>query len=587
MPFSDTEAAAKETKRMFKYLKKYWLFALLTPLFMLGEVAADLVQPKLMRVIVDDGVLGLSNGSSDFGIIIKTGLLMIVIVALGGFAGVMSGVFGNLCSQNFGNDIRKDCFKRTMEFSFAQTDRFSTGSVVTRITNDITQLQNMVLQSLRGFVRTGLLIIGGIICLLTLDLSFGAVALCVLPFVLGLVIYFISKANPIFEVLQSKLDRLNCVVQENVAGARVVKAYVKEDYENERFKKANNELVGTQLRVLELFSYMTPLMNIFLNGAIVAIIWVGGIRTQSGSATPGAVMAALTYITQILNAVMRTSMIFQTVSRGVASANRLKELLVCEPELKDGSFNGDTDLKGTVEFKNVSFGYGEKNILTDISFKVEKGETLGILGETGCGKTALISLIPRFYDVRKGSVSIDGVDVRDYKLKDLRDKVSVSLQKSELFNQTIKENIMWGNVNASDAEVEKASEIAQAKEFIDRQPNTFDNMVSEKGASLSGGQKQRIAISRSILKKGEILIFDDCTSALDLKTEAALFEGLNREYKDLTKIIVAQRIASVKGADKLIVIDKGRIAAEGSHSELMKTSEIYRDIYYSQMKEEG
>lgn len=571
---------------MIDYLKRYWHWAVLTPIFMIGEVAADLVQPKMMKIIVDDGVLGLSGSGDNFEIIIKTGLIMIAIVVLGGFAGVMSGVFGNLCSQNFGNDIRKDCFKRTMEFSFAQTDRFSTGSIVTRITNDITQLQNMVLQCLRGFVRTGLLIVGGIFCLLTLDLSFGAVALCALPFILGLVIYFILKANPIFEVLQSKLDKLNGVVQENVAGARVVKAYVREEYENDRFKKANNELVGTQLKVLELFSYMSPLMNIFLNGAIVAVIWVGGIRVEGAGVTPGAVMAAVTYITQILNAVMRTSMIFQTVSRGAASAARLKEVLNCEPELKDGDFNGETDVKGKVEFKNVSFGYGGKDILKDISFVVESGETLGILGETGCGKTSLVNLIPRFYDVKKGSVLVDGVDVRDYKLRDLRGRVSVALQKSELFNKTIKENIRWGDMEADDLEIERAAEIAQAKEFIERKAEGFDSMVAEKGMSLSGGQKQRLAISRSILKKGEILIFDDCTSALDLKTEAELFRELNNEFKGLTKIIVAQRIASVKGADKLIVIDKGRIAACGSHEELMKDSEIYRDIYYSQMKEE-
>lgn len=571
---------------MIDYLKRYWHWAVLTPIFMIGEVAADLVQPKMMKIIVDDGVLGLSGSGDNFEIIIKTGLIMIAIVVLGGFAGVMSGVFGNLCSQNFGNDIRKDCFKRTMEFSFAQTDRFSTGSIVTRITNDITQLQNMVLQCLRGFVRTGLLIVGGIFCLLTLDLSFGAVALCALPFILGLVIYFILKANPIFEVLQTKLDKLNGVVQENVAGARVVKAYVREEYENDRFKKANNELVGTQLKVLELFSYMSPLMNIFLNGAIVAVIWVGGIRVEGAGVTPGAVMAAVTYITQILNAVMRTSMIFQTVSRGAASAARLKEVLNCEPELKDGDFNGETDVKGKVEFKNVSFGYGGKDILKDISFVVESGETLGILGETGCGKTSLVNLIPRFYDVKKGSVLVDGVDVRDYKLRDLRGRVSVALQKSELFNKTIKENIRWGDMEADDLEIERAAEIAQAKEFIERKAEGFDSMVAEKGMSLSGGQKQRLAISRSILKKGEILIFDDCTSALDLKTEAELFRELNNEFKGLTKIIVAQRIASVKGADKLIVIDKGRIAACGSHEELMKDSEIYRDIYYSQMKEE-
>lgn len=552
---------------------------------MCGEVLMDLLQPRLMKTIVDEGVLGLSNGGvGNLGLISTTGAKMIGLVAVGGFCGVMSGVFANLCSQNFGNDLRKAAFRNTLALSPGQTDRFSTGSIITRITNDITQVQQLVTQCIRGFVRTGMLIAGGIVCMLSLDLSFGAVIACGLPFILFCVIYFIGRANPMFGILQQKLDNVNSVMQENITGARVVKAYVREDYENARFGKANNELVDTQLNILVLFSYMTPIMNILLNTSVVAVIFLGGIRVRGGGLTPGAVMAAITYITQILNAVMRMTMIFQTISRGTASGRRVMELLQCSPAITDGDFEGETRLKGKVEFKNVSFGYGKTDILKNISFTVNPGETIGILGETGCGKTSLVQLIPRFYDVREGAVLVDGVDVRDYKLEALRDKVSLSLQKSELFNTTIKENILWGRQDASDEDVARAAEIARAKDFIENSPDGFDTLVAEKGMSLSGGQKQRIAVSRSILKGAEILIFDDCTGALDLKTEAELYERLNKAEKNMTKIIIAQRIASVKSADRIAVIDGGRLAAFDSHERLLETSEIYRDIYNSQLK---
>ncbi|MCD8089270.1 MAG: ABC transporter ATP-binding protein/permease [Clostridiales bacterium] len=546
----------------------------------------DLIQPVLMRTIVDEGVLGLSNGGvGSLSLVLSVGLKMIVFVIFGGFCGVVSGVFANLCSQNFSNDLRKDCFKRTMELSFNQTDKFSTGSIVTRITNDVTQVQNFVTQAVRGFVRTGLLILGGIVCLVSLDLSFGVVVLCGLPFILFMVVFFMGKANPIFVILQDKLDTVNSVMQENITGARVVKAYVKEEHEKERFGKANSDLTATQLRVMELFSYMTPLMNIVLNASIVAVIYVGGIRAQGGGVTPGAVMAAVTYISQILNAVMRTTMIFQTASRGIASATRLNEILNCVPEISGGGFDGKTETKGKIEFRNVSFGYGKKNILKNINLTIEPGETIGILGATGCGKSSLAKLIPRFYDVREGAVLIDDVDVRDYDLKALRNKISIALQKSEIFSASVKENILWGNSGASDEEVKAAAEAAQAKEFIDRMEDGFDTLIAEKGMSLSGGQKQRLAISRCILKKGEILIFDDSTSALDLKTEERLYHALDEVCGGTTKIIIAQRVASVKNADRIVILDKGRIAACAGHNELLKTSEIYRDIYNSQLKE--
>ena len=573
---------------MLKYLKKYWFFALLAPVFMIGEVSMDLLQPELMSRIIDDGVLGLNNGGvGNLNTVITIGLKMIGFVALGGICGIMSGVFANLCAQQFGNDVRKAVFKRIMEFSFEQTDKFSTGSLITRVTNDITQLQNFVMQCLRGFVRTSMLFIGGIACMVSLNMEFGIIIACALPFVAVCVVYFIAKANPKFTVLQKKLDKVNNVMQENVSGARVVKAYVKEDYETERFEKANNELVSTQLDVLLLLSYMTPIMNIILNLSVVAVIKVGGIQVSAGSATPGNVMAGGTYCSQVLNAVMRMTMIFQTASRGIASKKRVMEIINCDPAIKSGTYNKETAVKGKVEFKNVSFAYpgmDNENVIENFNLVINPGETIGILGATGCGKSSLVNLIPRFYDVTKGEVLIDDVNVKDYDLQVLRDKVSIALQKPEIFSTTIAENIAWGDDSADIEKIRQAADIAQATEFIDNRTDGMDTQVSQGGHSLSGGQKQRVAISRAVLKNSEILIFDDATSALDLKTEADLYSELSVKKYDVTRIIIAQRIASVKNADRIVVMDNGRLADVGSHSELIKTSEIYKDIYESQLK---
>ena len=496
---------------MLKYLKKYWLFTMLAPLFMIGEVSMDLIQPELMSHIIDDGVLGINSGGvGNLDIILGTGIRMVLLVAAGGVCGVMSGVFANLSAQQFGNDVRKDTFKRIMSFSFEQTDKFSTGSLITRVTNDITQLQNFVMQCMRGFVRTSMLFIGGIVCMIGLNIQFGLVIACALPFIVICVIYFIAKSNPKFTILQKKLDKLNNIMQENVSGSRVVKAYVKEDYETERFNKANDELVGTQLDVLLLLSYMTPVMNIILNLSVVAVIKVGGIQVMDGSATPGNVMAAITYCSQVLNAVMRMTMIFQTASRGVASQKRIMEVLNCEPAIKDGAYDGETIVKGKVEFRNVSFAYpGNEgaSVIEDFNLVISPGETIGILGATGCGKTSLISLIPRFYDVTKGAVLVDDVDVRDYKLEVLRDKIAVSLQKSEIFTASIADNIAWGLPDATPDNIAAAADTAQAAQFINNRKDGMQTIVSQGGHSLSGGQRQRVAIARAVIKPAEILIF--------------------------------------------------------------------------------
>ena len=576
---------------MWKYFRRYWYFALLAPVFISGEVIMDLLQPRLMGTIVDEGVLGLHNGGvGDLNLVIITGLKMIGLVLIGCVCGVISGVFANLASQNFCNDVRKETFRKIMSLSFEQTDQFSTGSLITRVTNDITQIQQLISMSLRGLIRTIMLFTGGIGCLVTLDLSFGAVVAISLPLVIICAVYFLAKANPKFSVLQERLDKVNNVMQENVSGSRVVKAYVREEYEEKRFGNSNGDLVKTQLDILLLFACMTPLMNIILNVSVVAIIKMGAVQVEAGSITPGSVMAAITYISQILNAVMRMTMVFQTFSRGVASGKRVKEVMDCNPKIGNGDFYENTLVKGKIEFQNVSFAYPsspQEMVLDNISLTITPGETLAILGSTGCGKTSLVNLIPRFYDATSGKVLVDDVDVKDYRLDVLRSKIAIALQKSEIFSTSIEDNILWGNPEADQELVEQAAKTAQAMEFIQNQPKGFDTLVSQGGHSLSGGQKQRLAISRAVLKNAEILILDDTTSALDLQTEAKLYEALKHNHHEVTKIIIAQRIASVKDADRIVIIENGKIAACGNHDQLLLSSDIYQDIYNSQLRSGG
>ncbi|MBE6551133.1 MAG: ABC transporter ATP-binding protein [Ruminococcaceae bacterium] len=549
---------------------------------MLGEITMDLVQPDMMREIVDDGVL-----AGNMTVVLTTGIRMILYVIFGGFCGIMSGVFANFASQNFGNDLRKDVFAKIMNLSFQQTDKISTGSLVTRLTNDVTQVQNMVMMSVRSVVRCSVMFAGGLFMLYNQAPDFCVVAACALPFIVISVFFFMGKASPLFSVVQEKLDGVNNVMQENVAGARVVKAYVKEKYELDRFDAANEELCGVNLRVQTILSFMGPSMNIVLNICVVLIIYIGGINVRNGSGiTTGEIMAAITYIAMILNGIMFMANIFQTFTRARASVTRIKEVLSSEKIIGDGA-GCDTEKTGEIEFKHVSFTYPNssgREVLDDISLKINKGETLAILGATGSGKSSLVNLIPRFYDATEGEVLVDGVNVKEYKLKELRDKIAIVLQKAELYSRPIEANIRWGKNDADPWEIKKAAEIAQADDFICASQNGYYTHVTEGGHSLSGGQKQRISIARAMIKKAEILIFDDSTSALDLKTEANLYAALNKEYPDMTKIIIAQRIASVKGADRIAVIENGRISACGSHDELMISSPVYQDIYRSQLK---
>ena len=570
-------------KKLFRFLKPYWFFAVISPLMMMGEVFADLLQPKLMSGIVDRG---LENG--DMGYVIRTGLLMLLIVLVGGFFGVCCAYTAARAAQSFGKDLRVHAYKRVMSLSIEQTDDFTTGSLVTRMTNDIAMVVEFVEMLLRMCVRAPMFFIGGALMMLTLDLSFGVVLACALPVMIVMVVFILMKATPLFSVVQKKLDKVNSVVQENVSGARVVKAYGQEEYEIERFRGVNDELRGTNFKVLKIMALFGPVITLVMNFAVIAIIYIGGfqIHIENAGMSTGSIMAAISYVTQILMSVMMVSMMFQSVSRAMASAGRINEVIDADPVISGGSVK-EGNGKATIEFKNVSFRYpGTQGapVLHDINLKIKQGETLAIIGATGCGKTSLVNLLPRFYDATEGTVLFDGVDVKEYDLTALREKIGYVMQKSELFSDTVANNIRWGNPDATIEEVKEAATIAQAADFIEGFNEQYDTYIAEKGASLSGGQKQRVSIARAMIRKPEVLILDDSTSALDLVTEGKLQRALKEKLDDTTIIMIAQRIASVRQADRIAVLEDGTILHCGTHEELLQCSETYRDIYDSQMK---
>ena len=571
--------------KLAKYLKPYKLFAILTPLAMCGEVIGDLLQPKFMSQIVDDGVLG-----KNMDIIIASGVLMILFLIIGGGCGIAASAFGGIASQSFARDLRVDAFKKVMGLSFQQTDKFTTGSLVTRLTTDITAVQQMVEFMLRGVVRDLLLFFGGIIMMLTLNVKFGLILVIALPIEIVIMIMILKKANPFFTIVAGKLDNVNSVVQENVTGARVVKAYVRESYEQERFDTANTELMQSNLRVATLTAILQPMLMIILNISVVAVIMIGGLQVEAQEMHVGEVMAAITYLTQVLHGVMMLSMMFQTAARAAASAKRINEILETEPVIVSGESTGQFSQRGAVSFKNVSFSYPGtigRPVIENLSLDIKPGESIAILGATGSGKSSLVNLIPRFYDPTEGSVSVDGTDVKEFSLDELRRKVGIVLQKSELFSGSVKDNLIWGDKNASDEDIQNAASIAQADEFIQKMPDAYKNRIAEKGASLSGGQKQRLSIARAVLKKPEILILDDSTSALDLSTESKLRAQLDEQMDNTTLIIIAQRIASVKTCDRIAVLDHGRLCGCDTHENLLKSCSVYKDIYDSQVKTTG
>ena len=579
--------------KLLKYVKKYWYFAILAPTFMFLEVFMDMLLTQFMEKMVDFGVQ-----TGNINNIIKYGLLMLLFLFIGVACGILSGVFTNLTSFKFSNDLRKDVFKKIMHLSYNQTDKFSTGSLVTRVTNDITQVQNLLSMALRMFIRALSFFILGIVFTLNINIEFGYILLIILPIEILVIIIFVKLAFPIFSVIQTKLDKVNTIVHENLTGARVVKAFSKEDYEYSRFKGANDEYTQKNLYVGKISAFLMPILMIIVYIGQIVIYYVGGNSILEASKNDlkindmilvGEISQAITYISMICMSIMMLGMIFTSLARATASAKRINEVLDCEEEIKDGKKDINLEETGTIEFKNVSFKYpgSSSYSLQNISFKANKGDIIAIVGATGSGKSTLVNLITRFYDVSEGEILVDNINVKDYTQKELRNKVAICLQKAELFSGTIKDNIKWGKEDATDEEVDEACSIAQAKEFILSKEKGYDEYVEEKGTSLSGGQKQRLSIARAIIKKPEILIFDDSTSALDLVTEAKLHQAMNEKIKDITKIIVAQRISTARNAKKIIVLDNGQIVGFDTHDNLMKNCEIYIDIYNSQLKKGG
>ncbi len=591
--------------KLLKYLKKYWYFALLAPIFMIAEVTMDMLVTNKMGTMIDivNSYGPTSNNNQFLNTIVSNGIIMLALVLIGVVSGILSGVFANLASQKFANDLRKDLFSKIMHLSFQQSDDFSTASLVTRVTNDVTAVQTMIAMAIRMFIRSLSMFILGIVFTLQISKQFMIILAVALPLEILIMIFFMIKAFPMFSIVQTKLDKVNSVVHENLTGARVVKAFSKEDYEYNRFVEANDTLTSITLKVNKLMAIIMPLFMLIVYAGMIAIYYIGAnsqfdamlyLENFATSIDPkisvGEMEKATTYIMMIMSSLLMIGMTFANMARAAASGKRINEVLETPDIICDGNLDVKT-LKetGTIEFKNVDFAYpnASASVLENINLKIEKGETVAIVGATGSGKTTLVNLITRFYDVTKGEILVDGENIKNYKLVDLRNKIAIVLQKAELFAGTIKENIKWGNPNATDEEVEWAANIAQAIEFIDSKEKKFDEYVEEKGTSLSGGQRQRLSIARAIVKKPEILIFDDSTSALDLVTEAKLYKAMRDNIANTTKIVVAQRIATAKNADKIVVLDGGTIIAYDTHENLLANCEIYQDIYNSQLKREG
>nr|AGS53404.1 ABC transporter-like protein [uncultured bacterium contig00025] len=566
--------------KLMRYLKPYAPYVILAPLMMLLEVFMDLMQPALMATVVDDGILG-----GDMNTIITTSVKMLGAALLGMAGGFGCTVFAMLASMNYSADLRGDLFRKVGHFSFKEIDRFSTGSLVTRLTNDVVQLQNLVGMALRMFIRAPLLCVGGVVMAVSISVRYGVILLVCIPVILLMVLVVYKLVFPVFASMQAKLDKLNAVLQENLAGVRVIKAYVRGGFEEKRFGDANEDLTNTALYAMNIMAVVGPIMMLLMNAVVLVVIYMGGLQIQAKEIQVGEVMAGISYMTQILFSFMMMSMMFAMVPRAKVSADRVREVLQTESAITDGEVTAEVE-RGEIEFDNVSFSYNDDKddyVLKNVSLKINAGENIGLLGSTGAGKSSLVGLIPRFYDATGGRVLVDGVDVRDYKLQSLRSNIGVVLQEAVLFSGTLAENIRWGKEDASDDEVKQAAAAAQADEYISEMTDGYEAMLGQKGLTLSGGQKQRACIARALIKQPKILIMDDSTSALDLGTESRLNAAIREGYTSGTRITIAQRIASVMDTDRIYVIHDGEVAAVGTHDELLENSEIYRDIYDSQM----
>lgn len=574
-------------KKYFKYIKPYRLYFILGPLLMLTEVAGEIVLPKLVGGMIDNG----ANGMAGQGFIVRQALMMLGCICLMITGGISGHYFAIKASVNFSSDLRKAVFDKVQEFSFRDIDSFSAGSLITRLTNDITQIMNITRMGLIMAVRSPGMLIGGIIMAFSINKSLASVLLVLLP-VLAFAIFFIMRmAMPRFARMQKGIDNLNSTTQENIANVRVIKSFVRQDREKEKFSDANGELCNATLGALKVMVCTMPVMTLCMNIATLATLWRGGNVVIAGGLEVGSLNAIIQYITQILSSLMMVSMMIINSSRAITSFKRVGEVLDTVPDLSDADAQqkDKTVTDGKVEFKNVSFRYHTSNkddVLSNVSFVAEAGKTLGIVGVTGSGKSSLVQLIPRLYDVTSGEVLVDGVNVKDYSMKNLRDGVGMVLQKNVLFSGSITENMRWGDSDADMDKIRHAADLAQADAFVTSFTDGYETELGQGGSNVSGGQKQRLCIARALLKSPKILILDDSTSAVDTATESRIRKVFNEDLKDTTKIIIAQRISSVIEADKIIVLNDGKIAGEGTHQELLADCSEYQDIYYSQAEKE-
>ncbi len=573
---------SRSSLNLASFLQPYWKEIIIGPLLMLVEVAMDLAQPRMMQKIVDVGIAQL-----DMSVIINTGLIMIGLALIGAFGGAGNTVFAVRVSQGFGADLRSTLFRKVQSLSFGNLDKLETGQLITRLTNDVIQVQEVILIGLRILVRAPLILVGSLIMAVVTSLELSLILLALGPVSLVVIILVVKRAYPMFSQVQSKLDRLNTVMQENLAGVRVVKAFVRGDYEQQRFGNANEDLMNRTIRAMRLVAVVMPFMMLAVNLGVVAVLWFGGSQVVSGNMKVGQIMAFVNYLLHALRSLMMVSMLLIQISRAEASADRIMEVLNSKPEIEDRPESIEAfSPQGRVAFQNVTFSYDSDSrepVLRDVSFVAEPGQTVAILGATGSGKSSLVSLIPRFYDVTNGKVTIDDIDICAVSKKALRGSIAFVLQESILFSGSIRDNIRYGKPDATDEEVILAAKSAQAHDFISNFPDGYDTQLGQRGVNLSGGQKQRIAIARALVTRPTVLILDDSTSSVDVETEAKIQDSLLELMKECTSFVIAQRISTVLTADKILVLEDGVIVAEGTHSELIESSQIYREIYESQL----
>jgi len=562
---------------LFKYLKGNVKSAILGPLFIIVDTAGMISIPFLTSKIMD---IGIPNGDKNY--IVQMGIYMIIVSMISMLGGFLAMYFSSKAAYGFGANLRKDLMEKIQDFSFNNINKFGTASLITRITNDVEVLVQLVQMCLRMVIRTPVMLIGGIFMMITMSPKVALIFLALIPIIAIVMGIIIKKGFPLFKIVQTKIDNVNNVIRENLVGARVVKSFVRQDYENERFNKANTELMDITIKSYNIMIFLMPTLMLIMNLSIAAVLWIGA----SGTIEVGAISASITYMTMTLMSLMMLSMIFMNFSRAKASADRISEILTEVPDIKNSENCSSKEIeKGEIEFDVDEFAFQDSDgeaILNNIKCKINAGEMVAIIGSTGTGKSTMVNLIPRFYDVTKGSVKIDGVDTRDYNIENLRNGIGMVLQENRLFAGTIAENIRWGKKDASLEEIKHACKVAQIDEYIESLPDKYESRVEERGSNFSGGQKQRLAIARALIKKPKILILDDSVSALDSTTELKLRNALKQEFKSTTIIMIVQKISSCKEVDRVLVIDDGTIVGNGTHSELIENNEVYKEISESQ-----